>query len=305
MELCPIIAFSRDDWFGAWQTRQQILSRLPENGWPVVFSNGPLSFWDRDKPGWSESRFFGGAKLSNNVLVDQPGKSFAQWPNHKLWNELSLRFHSRHLRHIARGISRKNFITYIFHPSYADYVRKLNPDWVVFHADDNFEKTANQSSDQEKSIKFLIERADLIIATTPEIANSLPEHAGSKARVLPNGVDFDTFAVDSVTPCPSDLDQVPHPRIGYVGRITPSADLHLIARLAKENLKWHWVFVGPVLLYGAALPEAENYAVSGLEACHACPNVHFLGLKKVEELPAYMAHMDINMMCYQIGRAHV
>ena len=41
--------------------------------------------------------------------------------------------------------------------------------------------------------------------------------------------------------CPTDLEAIPHPRIGFTGSINLKVDLSLIATLASRKPEWYWV----------------------------------------------------------------
>ncbi|WBO86690.1 glycosyltransferase [Hymenobacter yonginensis] len=81
---------------------------------------------------------------------------------------------------------------------------------------------------------------------------------------------------------PADLAAVPHPRLGYTGYLTTvRLDLPLLEQLARQRPDWHLVLVGP---------EDEDFRRSAL---HQLPNVHFLGNKRPELLPAYVQHLEV------------
>ncbi|HHQ15016.1 MAG TPA: glycosyltransferase, partial [Chromatiales bacterium] len=105
---------------------------------------------------------------------------------------------------------------------------------------------------------------------------------------VPNGVDFRRFTTP--VPEPPDLAGIPHPRIGYVGVIKAQLDLELMSRLVCRHPEWSFVLVGPIGYIG---DKAEHLA-----ALQAAGNVHFLGHKPVEQLPAYTRNMDVAMLCY-------
>jgi glycosyltransferase involved in cell wall biosynthesis len=95
------------------------------------------------------------------------------------------------------------------------------------------------------------------------------------------------------------LQRISHPRIGYVGSLNLKVNFSLIATVAVQKPEWQWVLVGPVL--ESAFTSSPGAAVSaeGLSACRKLANVHFLGPKSVRNVARYMAHMDVNTMCYR------
>lgn len=50
-----LVAFCVSDWYGPWRNRQQLLTRLAAQGWPVVFSNGLYNRWDLGSTDWRQA----------------------------------------------------------------------------------------------------------------------------------------------------------------------------------------------------------------------------------------------------------
>lgn len=279
--------------------RQQLLSRLARRGWPVVYSTGRLSLWDRRGPQWAQAPRSGRLRRSDGVLVDLPGRLGAAWPMLKPVDRLSFELHARRLARAVRSLGPGDFIAYVFHPRYADYVRRLRPRHVVYHAYDIYRSFGNWDPVQERDERWLVERADLVIATTRGVADALPEPGPAKARELLNAADAEAFIAAADSPCPDDLARIPTPRIGYTGRVSLKVDLPLVAAIARERPDWHWVFVGPVVLPRAESLDRGGEIATAYAGCTSLPNVHFLGEKDYRALPAYVAHMDANVMCYR------
>src|SRR5262249_29100318 len=70
-------------------------------------------------------------------------------------------------------------------------------------------------------------------------------------------------------------------------------DWLLILPLAEQCREWSFVFMGPVQ------PDPETQVA--VKALTAMPNVHFLGVKRLTELPAYLQHFDVCVMPYRMN----
>jgi glycosyltransferase involved in cell wall biosynthesis len=82
---------------------------------------------------------------------------------------------------------------------------------------------------------------------------------------------------------PADQAGLSRPRLGYFGVIDERLDLPLIATVAAARPHWQIVLVGPVTkIDDGALPRARN--------------IHYLGTKRYDELPAYVAGWDVALM---------
>jgi UDP-galactopyranose mutase len=103
-------------------------------------------------------------------------------------------------------------------------------------------------------------------------------------HAFPSAVDAEHFGkARAVLPDPSDQAGIPRPRLGFFGVIDERFDRELIASLARLRPDWQLILVGPVFkIDPAALPRADN--------------IHYLGGKPYQDLPAYMANWNAAMM---------
>ena len=93
---------------------------------------------------------------------------------------------------------------------------------------------------------------------------------------------------------PADQKDIPHPRFGFFGVVDERFDIELIDQVATAKPDWHFVILGPVVkIDPATLPRHEN--------------IHYLGSKKYEELPAYISGWDIATIPFwirEVGSMH-
>jgi glycosyltransferase involved in cell wall biosynthesis len=106
---------------------------------------------------------------------------------------------------------------------------------------------------------------------------------------FPSSVDIKHFSkAKQALPEPHDLTIIPHPRIGFIGVIDERMDLELLDQVAKAKPDYHFVMIGPVVKISYdALPQGHN--------------LHYLGQKQYQDLPAYLAHIDTAMMPFAIN----
>ena len=84
---------------------------------------------------------------------------------------------------------------------------------------------------------------------------------------------------------PEDQSGIPHPRLGFFGVIDERFDRDLLDQIAQQRPEWQFVMIGPIVkIDPESLPQ------------HA--NVHYLGSKKYEELPAYLAGWDVALLLF-------
>lgn len=166
-------------------------------------------------------------------------------------------------------------------------------DWVRFttstyHIDDEYSwsETPQPLSALERSV---IERVDRVFVTSPAL---LETKGGINPQTIfsPNGVDFARFSAPRAEP--ADLAAVPHPRIGFAGVLRRGLDWELLTALAKRRPDWSLVFVGGVR-------EGHATDLAPIEAIRHLPNVHLLGEKNADDLPAYVQHFDVAALAYR------
>jgi glycosyltransferase involved in cell wall biosynthesis len=167
----------------------------------------------------------------------------------------------------------------------------MEHDMSCYHIDDEY--TFSPTDPTEKPVGQ--EEAELISRVDQVFIHSLAlmekkGHLNPNTLRVPNGVDFGAFT--SRTSEPEDLGKVPHPRIGYVGRIKTQLDWDILSNLVHDNRNWSFVFVGP--------KENLRKDASLVETLFDMPNVYYLGSKSVSDLPRYTQHLDVGLLCYKL-----
>ena len=108
---------------------------------------------------------------------------------------------------------------------------------------------------------------------------------------FPSSVDTAHFSRARATAQePADQAVLPGPRLGYYGVIDERLDLGLIAALAAAHPEWTVVMIGPLAKIGPEdLPRA--------------PNIHWLGQRGYDQLPAYLSGWDVALMPFAMNDA--
>jgi UDP-galactopyranose mutase len=108
---------------------------------------------------------------------------------------------------------------------------------------------------------------------------------------FPSSVDRPHFARARAIDCePDDQAQVKTPRFGFYGVVDERMDLELLAALADAHPEWSLMIVGPVVKIDPAdLPQRAN--------------IHYLGGKTYEALPAYLGGWDVALMPFAINES--
>ncbi|HYF59664.1 MAG TPA: glycosyltransferase [Burkholderiaceae bacterium] len=92
------------------------------------------------------------------------------------------------------------------------------------------------------------------------------------------------------TPLPPEVASLPRPILGYFGVIDERVDYDLIARLSREFPNGSIVMVGP-------------FAKIDPETVPRAPNIHWLGQRQYQDLPALVKAFDVCLMPFALNEA--
>ena len=210
----------------------------------------------------------------------------------------TLMFQSRYQPWLEREVAafvaqwrRGPTVLWLYTPLVADFIDLLAPDLVVYDVMDDLSLFRYAPSRLREQEERLLARADLVFTGGPSLHRSVA-HRRPDAHIFPSGVDAAHFAaaVDPDVEPPADVADLPRPIIGFMGVIDERSDLALLDAVAAMRPEWSLVLVGPVLkIRESALPRR--------------PNLHYLGQRRYEELPAYVGAFDVAMMPFAINDA--
>lgn len=292
VESLPIIAFAKD-WHEDPTSNHHVLRELAKTRrvlWlnslatrtPSLASGRDLGKIKRKLVEFSK----GPVNVENDLWVFSP--LVLPLP-HEAWarsiNKQVLRATIRGLRW-KLGIDR--FQLWTFLPNSADYVGMLGEESSVYYCVDEWSLFSYLDREQTVAAeKALLGKVDAVFAINHALAEA-KRGVNASTFVSPHGVDHALFAsaLDEATVVPADIAAISGPRIGFYGTIRDWVDLELVAHVAKARPAWSIVLLGQVL--------CDASAVAGL------PNVHLLGQKRHDELPAYCKAFDIGIIPYRI-----
>ena len=285
------LVIAPNPWDGPWMNRQQLLSRIGVDATVVYTTGVPQRGRTKGGTGGLRGRFV----RRDHVWLDHPPAWLVRPWKPRWLRQLVDRQAARRWRQFAGRLGQKPLVAYLFHPKFWPYVAHLRPDRIVYHAYDLYHLQGRGPYAFASEETALAQAADLVVASSPAIADHLRSRGARYVEVVENAADFDHFSsVTTADPEPPDLAAIPRPRVAYVGALNRKVDFPLMLTLATALPGVHFVLVGQL----GRLDEACVSAVTGLQGL---PNVHFLGFKNPADLPAYVAHMDVNTMMYRLG----
>ena len=171
------------------------------------------------------------------------------------------------------------------------FSRHLRPEVVVYDCMDQLSNFKNAPEELVTREAELLERADVVFTGGLSLYE---EKRGmhSNAHLFPSSVDVEHFATANGVAGNDALDQasITEPRIGYYGVLDERFDLKLLDSLATLRPQFQFVILGPIAkIDPETLPQAKN--------------IHYLGGKSYDELPAYLAGWQVAMLPFAMNES--
>ena len=219
-------------------------------------------------------------RVLSPVVIPKATSAFSQRINRFLMGNL--------VRREIDTLSKADIEAWLFVPNSVDYLGVLGESKIIYYCVDDWTLFPNLDGEWiSQCEKRLLQVADVVFATSRFLERKCRGIAGDRVHYLPHGVNYSRFAtaLDQATIPPNDITRIPVPRIGYYGNIREWLDFQLLNQLASSRPNWNFVMIGPI-----------SCDISGVSCL---PNVHFLGRREPEQLPAYCRAFDVAMIPYR------
>ncbi|MBU0534983.1 MAG: glycosyltransferase [Patescibacteria group bacterium] len=301
-----VICLSNQLWdFPLWTNKRHVMGRLPKLGHNVLFVDPPINFGRiflkyLFQGKWSISRFFTWRKKEAEFL-----EIFSPLNFHHFTKYLSVR-HAKKIDTAAQQLfdSQRKTILWVYHvelEGLENYLKYIKHDFLVYDCVDNYEafpkydtlEKRKKISDQEK---LLASRANIVFATTPGLVEKLRKY-NPNCYFTPNVGDYDRFIKikSRIKEVPENLINIPRPIIAFTGALDEyKFDKQLFKKVASDYPGYSFVVIGPVALKDKNI-SSKQLGFGDLK------NVFFLGTKKYEDMPMYLANFDVMIIPYQLN----
>jgi len=178
-----------------------------------------------------------------------------------------------------------NYVFWYYTPMALRFTGSLSPLCAVYDCMDELSAFKNAPETLPAFEKDLFRRVDLVFTG----GQSLWEAKRNQHRAVysfPSSIDASHFGkARTAKTDPIDQADIPHPRLGFFGVIDERFDRELLDQVALRKPDWNFVIIGPVVkIDPETLPKH--------------PNIYYLGGKKYDELPAYLAGWDIALLLF-------
>lgn len=272
-----LVVLSHLRWDFVTQRPQHLMTRAARS-FDVIFVEEPL--WvDGGKARVEDGIRPGGIRLVQPVLP------------HGTTPHEATAFQKTVLDALVADAAGSEIVLWYYTPMALPFSRQVNADVIVFDKMDELSAFQNAPPLLIALEEELLGRADVVFtggASMHEAAVGRHDNI----HCFPSSIDAAHFAKarTNVLADPTDQAPVGKPRIGFFGVIDERMDLELVAAVAALRPEWNLVMIGPTAkIDPASLPKAVN--------------IHWLGSKKYDELPAYLSGWTIGWMPFAINAA--
>ena len=286
-ERTGVIALVPDQWGPPWSVRHHVLRRLAQH-FTTVWVTPALALGDWSDAPTESSQPASGYGDVPGLLIYRPSGWLPRLYRPVFLARLFEKLRLLRARRLLYAAGCDRVVLYLWRPEFASAMDLLSHDVSCYHIDDEYTFSEVEKPISDFELR-LLQRADLVIVHSAALLEKKGKVNPQTIR-SPNGVDYKAYSTPAMEPV--DLAAIAQPRIGYVGVIKTQLDIDLLRELAQRHSQWSIVLVGPVGYLGS---RADDYR----RLC-AMSNVHALGPKPLQQLPAYMQHMDVCMLCYRL-----
>ena len=291
-----IICFA-NDWDGDPLSKKHIALRLAQKNrvlWVNSTGNRNPTASVRDlRRAWKKlaQSFRGCRPVAPNISVFSPlvipfhGSRAARWLNGQLltWS----------LRRACRKLGFEKPITWSFVPSSADVAGSLGERLVIYHCVDEYSKfTGTNETAILNMERGLMEKADMVVVSSTRLYETKSQY-NPNTFLVTHGVDVAHFsnACRKTVAAPADCAGLKGPVIGFFGLIADWVDIEVFRHLASSRPEWSLLLIGEVQTDTAVLREL--------------PNVHLLGRRSYQSLPAYCKAIDVAILPFIVNELTV
>ena len=271
-----LVCFSHLRWDFVWQRPQHLLSRAAQS-FDVLFVEEPLHE-DIETPRMRLREALPGVTVAQPILPIGTDAAKLDTIQRRLLDETCVQL----------GIG--GMIAWYYTPLAIPYTGHLDRRVVIYDCMDELSAFRGASPRLALLERHLLRQADLVFTGGASLYRS-KRGLHPAVYAFPSSIDASHFGkARRAQPAPPDQAAIPTPRIGFFGVVDERMDLALVDAVAALRPDWSFVMIGPVVkIEPASLPRRAN--------------LHWLGMKRYEELPSYLSGWQAGFMPFALNEA--
>lgn len=186
----------------------------------------------------------------------------------------------------------QNITLWTANPFVENIQGSIQEEFFAFDAIDNWlmhPYLKRYSNKIEKAYKQVSKKADLITTVSGRLKDFFCGLNAKNVLFLPNAVNYALYAKDKSDKqdIPSDLKNISHPILGFIGILSNDIDFNLLKSIAVSRPDWN------IVLIGSKISGTDTSEIKGLK------NIFFLGYKAPEVVKDYLASFDVCLSFYK------
>jgi glycosyltransferase involved in cell wall biosynthesis len=289
------ISIQPDYWDSPWQNRHGFLQELSKTN-RIFFLSPPFYIVDLiQSRGKGRTKLSGFSTITPNLYSYVPQRYLPLNYRFETINKFVETLRENSIRKKLMELKFKKPVLIIWHPYFLDMIGKFKESLTIYYKYDHYSGYIDGDGKISPKERMLLEKVDMVLVTSQGLYN-LHENDCNEIHFVPNGVDYEKFS-ESLTNkilVAHDIENIPQPRLGYVGVINEKVDFKLLTYLCKSRPQWSIVLVGPVKV------QLQKFK-KNLEELQNQKNCYFLGKKENKQVPSYIKGLDVCMMCYLVN----
>ncbi len=181
-------------------------------------------------------------------------------------------------------------IAWYYTPMMLPFSRHIDADVTVYDAMDELSKFRFAPPMLLDLERELLARAGIVFTGGSSLYEAKKDRHPN-VHCFPSSVDRAHFAKARARQFDvADQEDLPRPRLGFYGVLDERFDTGLLDEVARMRPNWSFVMVGPVVKIASEdLPRR--------------PNIHYLGPKTYDQLPAYLSGWDVALMPFAMNES--
>ena len=268
-----LVCFAHLHWDFVWQRPQHLLSRFAQYG-RVFYVEDPFVHPDNTVEPHLEIK-----ERQNGVQVVVPHLP------HGLNQAASELLQEALLTQFFAEQNIEQYVFWYYTPMSLGRSRVFRPVLTVYDCMDELAAFKFAPPELRPRELELFGKADLVF-TGGQTLYEAKSQQHADAHAFPSSIDKAHFGQARQPGAdPADQAGIPHPRVGFFGVVDERLDIKLLGDLANNHADWQFVIIGPVVKISPdELPQN--------------PNIHYLGGKDYQELPAYLRGWDVATLLF-------
>jgi glycosyltransferase involved in cell wall biosynthesis len=277
-EPTTLICFSHLRWNFVFQRPQHLMSRFARH-MNVIFWEEPVDIGTRETA-YLQVRE---AHDATNVRIAVP--HLPQGMPEDAREAALMRLLGAHIASFRGAL-----VAWYYTPMMLPFSRHIDADVTVFDAMDELSKFKFAPAKLLELEQELIDRANIVFTGGSSLFEAKKDRHDN-IHCFPSSVDRVHFLKARARQFdPADQEDLPKPRLGFYGVIDERFDSELLDKVAEMRPDWSFVMVGPVVKISEEdLPKR--------------PNIHYLGSKTYDQLPAYLSGWDVALMPFAMNES--